>query len=189
MLIKNETRTEIEKKNFRKLRRRLEIIEQILAFFLVYFLWRNLTKKTHWKFCRATFAWMRPKMVHNAEQPCLVCGVCSQWILRQVSLNIFCCFFFSLFTCYFFGCFILGLPFLVCMRQGWFVLKRIRQSWNLYILFPAVWLTFGHLAPPRHRYIYVSSVITVCKYKQIGKADSHLLSFVVCVWPYLIAAG
>lgn len=46
-------------------------------FFGLFFLWRNLPKKTHWKFCRATFAWMRPKMVHNAKQPCLVCGVCS----------------------------------------------------------------------------------------------------------------
>lgn len=47
MLIKNETRTEIEKKNFRKLRRRLEIIEQILAFFLVYFFYEGTYRKKH----------------------------------------------------------------------------------------------------------------------------------------------
>lgn len=58
-------------------------------FFGLFFFMKEPTEKTHRKFCRATFAWMRPKMVHNAEQPCLVCGVCSQWILRQVSLNVF----------------------------------------------------------------------------------------------------
>lgn len=63
------------------------------------------------------------------------------------------------------------------LKFVYFVSRCLTHFW------PFSTLTLG---TPRHRYIYVNSVITVCKYKQIGKADSHLLSL---VWPYLIAAG
>lgn len=55
MLIKNETRTEIEKKNFRKLRRRLEIIEQILAFFFGLFFMKEPTEKNTLKILSSNF--------------------------------------------------------------------------------------------------------------------------------------
>lgn len=186
MLIKNQTRTKItKKKTFESLQRCLEIIDKILK--------RSHPKEKQKK--KNTLQILLSKFcgVRSGDaaqkwytQPCLVC--CMQSMDPTAGFVIV-FFFSSLFLIFsrFFAVliFFLGLPFLVCMRQGWFVLKAHKVNGNLYIYF----FLLTHLAPPSqmiyvYTTIYVNLVITICKYKQIGK-----VVFCVSVWPYLITAG
>lgn len=157
MLIKNETRTEIEKKKLSKVATSSGNNRQILAFFWFIF-YEGTYRKNTLKILSSNFCVDAAK---NGAQywtalPCMLCMQSMDPTAGFVVVHklLFSCFFIFIFFLLvyllffvFFCSFALGLPFLVCMRQGWFVLKRIRQSWNLYILFPAVWLTFSHLAP------------------------------------------
>lgn len=100
MLIKNETRTEIEKKNFRKLRRRLEIIDKFWLFFWFIF-YEGTYRKNTLKILSSNFCVDAAK---NGAQywtalPCMLCMQSMDPTAGFVVVHklLFSCFFIFIF--------------------------------------------------------------------------------------------